>query len=42
MAHDTPDWTVVEKEKVWILDVAIPRGSKIEELSEKSSWNIIA
>ena len=31
LAHNIPDNTVVEKKRVWIIDVAIPGGSRIEE-----------
>lgn len=31
LAHNTPDLTVVEKKQVWIIDVAIPGDSRVEE-----------
>ena len=31
LAHNIPDITVVEKKRVWIIDVAIPEDGKIEE-----------
>ncbi|XP_062831655.1 uncharacterized protein LOC134297613 [Anolis carolinensis] len=37
LEHNTPDITVVEKKKVWIIDVAIPGVSCIDEKQEKLS-----
>ena len=31
LTHNLPDITVVEKKQVWIIDVEIPRDSRIEE-----------
>ena len=31
LAHNIPDITVVEKKRVWIIDVAIPGDGRIEE-----------
>ena len=31
LAHNIPDITVVEKRRVWITDVAIPRDGRLEE-----------
>ena len=31
MAHNIPDITVVEKKRVWIIDVAIPGDGRIEK-----------
>ena len=31
LAHNIPDITVIEKKQVWIIDMAIPRDSRIEE-----------
>ena len=31
LAHNIPDITVVEKKRVWIIDVTIPGDSRIEE-----------
>uniref|UniRef100_A0A803TE67 Stress induced phosphoprotein 1 n=1 Tax=Anolis carolinensis TaxID=28377 RepID=A0A803TE67_ANOCA len=33
--HNTPDITVVEKKKVWIIDVAIPGDSRIDEKQQE-------
>src|ERR1700755_398072 len=31
LAHNTPDLTVIEKKKVWLIDIAIPGDSRVEE-----------
>ena len=31
LAHDTTDITVVEKKQVWLIDVAIPGDSRIQQ-----------
>ena len=31
LAHNIPEITVVEKKRVWIIDVAIPGNGRIEE-----------
>ena len=31
LAHNIPDITVVEKKRVWIIDMAIPGDGRIEE-----------
>ena len=31
LAYNIPDITVVEKKRVWIIDLAIPGDSRIEE-----------
>ncbi|XP_067126490.1 uncharacterized protein [Centruroides vittatus] len=35
LEHNTPDLTIVEKEKVWIIDVAIPGDSRIDEKQQE-------
>ncbi|XP_062816932.1 uncharacterized protein LOC134293409 [Anolis carolinensis] len=35
LEHNTPDMTVVEKKKVWIIDVAIPGDSRIDEKQQE-------
>uniref|UniRef100_A0A803T202 Reverse transcriptase domain-containing protein n=1 Tax=Anolis carolinensis TaxID=28377 RepID=A0A803T202_ANOCA len=35
LEHNTPDITVVEKNKVWIIDVAIPGDSRIDEKQQE-------
>ncbi|XP_062819964.1 uncharacterized protein LOC134294068 [Anolis carolinensis] len=35
LEHNTPDITVVEKKKVWIIDVAIPGDSRIDEKQQE-------
>ena len=31
MTHNIPDITVVEKKQVWLIDVAIPRDSRVQQ-----------
>ncbi|XP_023238417.1 uncharacterized protein LOC111637209 [Centruroides sculpturatus] len=35
LEHNTPDFTIVEKKKVWIIDVAIPGDSRIDEKQQE-------
>ena len=37
LAHNIPDITVVEKKQVWLNDVAIPGGSRIDQKEVKRS-----
>ena len=36
LAYNTPDLTIVEKKQVWIVDVAIPGDTRIEEKESQS------
>ncbi|XP_023216726.1 uncharacterized protein LOC111619278 [Centruroides sculpturatus] len=35
LEHNTPDFTIVEKKKVWIIDVTIPGDSRIDEKQQE-------
>ena len=39
LAHNIPDITVVEKKRVWIIDMAMPGDGKIEEKELERSEN---